>query len=97
MIVKVQPSQSEITAHFATVIDAHVESVAKSKGYNSAASCASYVSDPNAQWAAEATAFVQWRSSVWSTAYQLLATATEIPTEASVMAALPAMTWPESI
>lgn len=94
MVIQVNPPTQAIVAHFSGIIDAHVESVAKSRGYNSAASCASYVADPNPVWAAEAEAFIAWRSAVWTTALALLATTTSIPEEEAVMAALPQITWP---
>lgn len=94
MLINTTPPQTAVVTYFSRVIDAHVESVAKSKGYNNAASCASYVTDPNPAWAAEASAFVAWRSQVWTTALNLLNSATAIPTEESVIAALPAMVWP---
>lgn len=55
------------------LIDGHVEAYARSKGYNDAASFASYVSSGVPQWAAEAKAFVAWRDAVWVTAYSKMA------------------------
>jgi hypothetical protein len=54
-----------------SAVSALVDSVARSMGYASAATCAGYVADPNPQWAAEALAFVAWRSAVWSTVYSM--------------------------
>lgn len=93
-LIKVQPDQQAIIKRFSGVIDAHVESVAKAKGYNSAASLASYVADPNPAWAQEAQAFVVWRSSVWTTAFNMLSTTTALPTDENVIAALPDIIWP---
>lgn len=94
MVIQVNPPSQAIVAHFSGIIDAHVESVAQSRGYNSAASCASYVTDPNPVWAAEAQAFVAWRSAVWTTAMTLLSTSSTIPEKEAVMSALPQITWP---
>jgi hypothetical protein len=82
-------------------IDGHVEATARARGYNSAASCASYVMSTNAGWAAEAEAFVAWRDGVWSAAFALFAAVeagTEaVPTVDALIAGLPAIAWPESV
>lgn len=61
-----QPPQ--VTADPAAVtriVNDHVEAVARSMGYSSAASCAGYLGSTVPQWAAEAGAFVAWRDAVW--------------------------------
>ena len=49
-------------------VHAHIEATAKSNGYESEASLASYVSSTNADWAMDAAVFVQWRDAVWTAA-----------------------------
>lgn len=51
------------------IINAHVEAVARSMGYSSAASCAGYASSTVLQWATEAQDFIAWRDAVWLTAF----------------------------
>lgn len=46
-------------------IQEYLEGVARSMGYSSAASCASYVNSTVETWAAEARAFVAHRDAVW--------------------------------
>lgn len=79
-------------------IDAHVQATARSRGYNDANSCASYVADPNPAWAAEAAAFIAWRSAVYGAAFTALAAvqAGEMPPPSveEFVASLPAMVWP---
>jgi len=85
---------------FRLAVDAHVDATAQSKGYNSAAHCASYVASTHAPWAAEATAFVAWRDQVWLFVFQQLALveAGTIPAPTSpqeLIDTLPAIQWPE--
>lgn len=55
-------------AVFTAAIDAHVTAAAVAWSYNSAESLASYVASTVPQWAAEATAFIAWRDTVWTQA-----------------------------
>lgn len=82
-----------------SAIDAHVEAVARSRNYNSAAHLVGYASSTVLQWAAEAQAFVAWRDQVWQAAYAMLAEVEAgtipAPTPAEAVAALPVIAWPE--
>lgn len=84
---------------YTAAIDAHVEAVARGRSYNGAAHMASYVASTVPQWAAEAAAFVAWRDAVWVEALGELAKVTggaeAPPTVAELVAALPAIQWPE--
>lgn len=78
-------------------IDAHVEAVARARGYGSAAALASYALSTVPEWAAEASAFVRWRDSVWVAALALLAEAESggpVPSAEEALAALPEIDWP---
>lgn len=78
-------------------IDAHVEAVARTRNYNSAAHCASYVASTVPLWAAEALTFVAWRDAVWLTAIAALAVAQQtgqVPVAEEVLASLPTINWP---
>lgn len=77
------------------IINAHVEAVARSMGYSSAASCAGYLNSTVPQWAAEAAAFVVWRDAVWVTVF---ARKDEPPpaTADAVLALLPAWVPPRA-
>jgi hypothetical protein len=81
-----------------TVIDRHVEEVARDRDYNDAAALAGYAASTVPGWAAEAQAFVGWRDRVWLTAYAMLAEVEAgtrpIPSEAELLAALPDISWP---
>jgi hypothetical protein len=83
---------------FRDAIEAHIESVARSKDYADATRLASYVASTNATWAAEAQAFVAWRDAVWAFAYaelaDVLAGLKPEPTIADFVADLPEIAWP---
>jgi len=85
-------------ATFTAAIDAHVESTARAKQYNSAAHLASYVASTVPTWAAEAQAFVAWRDAVWLFALAemqvIQAGDKPVPTIADLVASLPEIEWP---
>lgn len=81
-----------------SAIDAKVEEVARDRGYNSAATLASYVASTNETWAAEAAAFVAWRDRVWHDAYACLADVEAgtraVPNVSEALAMMPQIAWP---
>ena len=84
---------------YSAAIDAHVEAVARGRGYSGAAHMASYVASTVPAWAAEARAFVAWRDAVWLDAMGELSKvqAGEIapPGVTDLVAGLPVIQWPE--
>lgn len=84
---------------YSAAIDAHVEAVARGRGYNGAAHLASYAVSTVPAWAAEARAFVAWRDTVWVEALGELAKvqAGEIapPGVTDLVSGLPVIQWPE--
>ncbi len=93
-----EPTPEETQAAISSAIQMHVRSVACARGYDSAESCASYVSSTNAAWADEGRIFVAWRDTVWAYALTTLAAAkagTEAaPTAENIIASLPVIVWP---
>lgn len=84
---------------FTRAIEAHIEATAQARQYSSAVSCASYLNDPNPVWAAEAQAFIAWRSAVWAKAFEMLAEVQggkDVPTVDGMIAELPAVEWPQA-
>lgn len=80
-------------------VQAHIDTTARTKGYDSGVTIAGYASDPNPIWASEAAAFVAWRSSVWLFVFDWLddiEAGTQAPpqNEDALVAALPEMEWP---
>lgn len=80
-------------------VDDHVEAVARARGYNNAATLASYVNSTVAAWAEEAGAFIPWRDAAWVHTFTrlegVLQGAQEPPASpAALVAELPAPPWP---
>ncbi len=67
----------------------HLDSVAKSWGYDSLMSAASYANSTNPQFKAEAEALISWRDAYWAEAYTIEAGTLPV-NAASFIAALPA-------
>jgi hypothetical protein len=83
-------------AQYETAIAEHVEAVARSRSYSSAASCAGYVNSTVPAWAAEAAAFVAWRDAVYLAAFGTMAQVQQgaaAPRIADLVAGLPMMEW----
>ena len=80
------------------LIAAYCDSVAQEKQYDSAVSCASYVSSTIVSWREQALAFVAWRDSVYSYAIaqeQLMQSGKRsIPTFEEFKTELPDIVWP---
>ncbi len=84
-------------ADYEAAIAEHVEAVAASRSYSSAASCAGYVSSTVPPWAAEAAAFVAWRDAVYLAAFGTMAEVQQgepAPRVTALLAGLPVMEWP---
>ena len=62
---KAMKAATDLKTRYTSAIDNHVNSVAKSRDYNSAESLASYVASTNEVWKAEAAVFVAWRDAIW--------------------------------
>jgi hypothetical protein len=75
-----------------------IETKPLERGYDSLMTLTSYVTSGNAQWKAEADAFIAWRDSVFDHAYQTLADAQAelipLPSLEDFMAGMPTLTWP---
>lgn len=85
-------------ADFSAALQAHIETTAASRGYDSSASLVSYSESTNAQWANEARAFIAWRDAVWEYAYAVLASVEpgqrSAPTVHGLISELPTLVWP---
>lgn len=90
--------QEPTTEDFTIAIKHHLHTKAQEKNYESEYSISSYTSSDNAQWKAEADAFVAWRDDVWEYAYQEYAKfengeRQEVPIE-DFINELPDIVWP---
>lgn len=97
--MKAIEAQAALKASFQSAIQAHVDVAAVAKLYNDGNALAGYVASTNAQWAAEAQAFVAWRDDVWIYAYaeldKVMAGEREIPAIEDFIAEFPAIEWPQ--
>lgn len=82
-------------ADFAAAIQAHIDSVALSRGYANGFAMAGYATDPEHSF--EAQPFVVWRGQVWKHAYAELSKVQsgqrELPTIAELVGELPKIVW----
>lgn len=91
------PTLTEQVATLEADVQMHIDSKAQTKGYDSAASCISYLSSGNKTWAADALAMRDWRDAVWTFCYdsagKVSVGTVPVPTKEQLIAALPAAPW----
>lgn len=75
-----------------------VEAKPLERGYDNLMTLTSYTTSSNAQWKAEAEAFIAWRDSIFEYSYQVLADVQaeliSLPSFDDFMAKVPTLTWP---
>lgn len=67
-----QPTFESTVSTFESLIQAHLDTEANTRGYDSITTACSYSGAPN-PFQAEAMSFVTWRGNVWAYCYQELA------------------------
>ncbi|MCW0458960.1 hypothetical protein NB717_000028 [Xanthomonas sacchari] len=83
-------TRADLVAETKDRIGAWLDEVARSRGYDSIVSCASYAASTNEQFKAEAAAAIAWRDAVYAKGYELLANTPEgVETPEAVLALLP--------
>ena len=90
-------SPEEVLALFQLEIKSALDEKARERQYDNALSITSYTSSTNAQWKAEADAFIAWRDAVFVYALGVLDTVQQggsQPTVEEFIAGLPIMAWP---
>lgn len=88
------PTMDEAAAALAGDVQVWLDTTAQGNGYDSLASCISYLNSSIAQYAADAAAALAWRDAVWPDCFQKQQDAianppSVIPTSAQVIATLP--------
>lgn len=83
---------------FTEALAAFIDKTANQKLYKDAVSCSSYKLSTNAQWAAEAEAFIAWRDNCYEYSYDYLAQAESgnipEPNLEEFISGLPVLEWP---
>lgn len=83
--------------HYKAAFDAHLDAVAQERQYDNRLTIATYKGDDNPLWAAEAEAFLSWRTLALASMFAQLADTQAggtPPTIAEFIAALPVIVWP---
>jgi hypothetical protein len=85
---------TELIAALKGSVQQWLDTTAQASGYDSLASCASYISSSVAQWATDAKAAIAWRDAVWQACFTQMSaaqgtTSPVIPTATALIAALP--------
>lgn len=88
------PTFEQILAAVTPGVQEWMDNTARTKGYDSALSCATYATSGVAQFKADADALIAWRDAVWMAAYAWRdglngELPTEVPTLEDVIAQLP--------
>ena len=88
------PTEAEVLATFSGAVQAHLDAVAQSWGYDNVYTAATYAEEPAvAEFQREGKSLRAWRSRVWAAARQALADVqggkTPQPTVADLIASLP--------
>lgn len=92
------PTPNQIITALVLAVQSHLDSTARTHGYEGILSACTYATDTHPPFQAEGQACVNWRGAVWSMCYAIMAEvqagAMPVPTEAELISMLPAMVWP---
>lgn len=79
-------------------VQAHVDAVARGRGYDGGHACATYAASTVPLWAAEGAVFVAWRDAVWVAVLARMESVAAgheaAPNIADLIADLPLISWP---
>lgn len=91
-------AMAEIIQEFIDAIQRHLDSEARTKGYDNILSACSYAAGNHPKYSVEGQACLAWREAVWDKGFEILnevqSGARPIPTIEQVLSELPPMVWP---
>jgi hypothetical protein len=97
-LASIAPTAEEIIKRMEAAVQRHLDTTARERGYDGILSLCTYANSANPTFQAEGLAGVQWRDAVWQGCLDILADVQAenrpVPTEAELIADLPAMVWP---
>lgn len=88
---------AQIQARLTAAVQRYMDTTVQQRNYDSIHTAASYAGSTDTVFAAEGKAALEWRDKVWRKCYEILdavnAGSQPIPTEAELLAMLPALEW----
>ena len=91
------PSFEDQKKVYENAVQAHLDAMAQTRGYDNTYTCLSYLSSTDEKWKRESNAFNVWRDNVWRKAHEILDAvlcgAIPQPTVEEVIAQLPKIEW----
>lgn len=94
---KAEQERAMAAKHIRVAIREYIDQTARSRGYDSGSTLASYMASTNPEWAAEAQAFIVWRDAAWLSAHTALdkiaSGARDVLSEGNIIATLPPIDW----
>ena len=95
---KAEEAQVALVKSLENAVDQHIRAIYNIKGYDSENSLSKYMARPSSPWHTECVALGDWIDSCWLKCHEVLNAVTAgeraIPTEAELIAELPAFSWP---
>jgi hypothetical protein len=98
-VVMPERTQKQIQDELVAAVQYHLDSVARSRGYDGILSLTTYAASTISKFASEGAAGLVWRDAVWSHCWSVLSDVQNglrtIPTPQLLIAELPQMAWPD--
>ena len=93
------PSPQEIIAQYTAAVQLRLDTFFQSRGYDGILSAATYAASSVLKFQVEGQYAVEARDATWAKCYEILAAVegctSPMPTEAELLAELPALVWPK--